>query len=172
MFELVATKLVHYLLPVFPALAFLAADLLVRWSRRTRRPLVVPAAIGAAMMIFVGILYGFVLPRIDALRISPRVAQVLKREGATHLGDAIMIDYKETSLPFSQGGTIRPQRDNEFLQHTPTSEWPRWIVLTSDVWKQTPSQIKDRFNVIDTIHGWNYADGGRVVDVLVLRKKE
>ena len=126
---------------------------------------------GVGMMVFVAILYGLVLPHVRALRISPRVAEVLQREDAIHAGDAIMIDYKETSLPFYQGGTIRPQRDDQFLEHTPTSEWPRWIVLTGDVWKKTPATIQDRFDVIDTIHGWNYADGGRVVDVMVVRKR-
>jgi 4-amino-4-deoxy-L-arabinose transferase-like glycosyltransferase len=160
MFELVATKLVHYLLPVFPPLAFLTADFLIR-----------TLVMGIGMMLLVAVMYGLVLPHIQSLRIAPRVADVLIRQGATRPGDAIMIDYKETSLAFYQGGTIRPQRDNQYLQHTSPDQWPRWIVLTADVWKQTPPSIQQRFDVIDTVHGWNYADGGRVVDVMVLRKR-
>jgi 4-amino-4-deoxy-L-arabinose transferase-like glycosyltransferase len=37
MFELVRTKLPHYMLPAFPPLAFLAADAVVRWTRGEAR---------------------------------------------------------------------------------------------------------------------------------------
>ena len=37
-------------------------------------------------------------------------ADVLRREGATGPGEAVMLDYKEPSLAFYQGGTIREHR--------------------------------------------------------------
>jgi hypothetical protein len=82
-----------------------------------------------------------------------------------------MIDYKETSLAFYQGGTIRPQRDNQYLINTPPQQWPPWIVLTDDVWEQTPARLQDRLDVVTTVSGVNYADGGRIVDVIVLRRR-
>ncbi|HVT87387.1 MAG TPA: glycosyltransferase family 39 protein [Tepidisphaeraceae bacterium] len=167
MFEIVQTKLPHYLLPVFPALAFLTADLFV--SKKT--PAKLSIGIGLAMLIVVAITYGLVLPRISDLRISPRIAQVLIDHQAIHPGDAIMIDYKETSLAFYQGGTIRPQRENKFLETTSPDLWPAWIVLTGDIWSTTPAEIKDRLDVIATVHGLNYADSMRTIDVLVLHKR-
>ena len=168
MFEIVQTKLPHYLLPTFPALAFLTSHMLIEGGKALR-----PAVwMGVGMLAAVAIAYGLVLPRIEALRISPRVAQVLVENGATKPGDVIMIDYKEPSLAFYQGGTIRPQRDNAYLNLTPPEQWPRWIVLTADIWKNTPAEVRAGLEVIATVHGWAYADGGRVVDVMVLRKRD
>lgn len=167
MFEIVQTKLVHYLLPVFPALSFLTADVVVR-SGRLRK---LGAILGITMLIVVAVAYGLVLPRVQALRISNNVAGILISEGATQIGDAIMIDYKEMSLAFYQGGTIRPQRDNKFLEKTPPEHWPRWIVLTTEIWRDTPEAIRQEFDVIGSAKGLNYAAGGRFVEVLVLRKR-
>ncbi|HMB94495.1 MAG TPA: phospholipid carrier-dependent glycosyltransferase, partial [Tepidisphaeraceae bacterium] len=167
MFEIVATKLPHYLLPIFPALAFLTADALLRRGR----PLKSIAMTGFAMFVVVAVLYALILPRTNWLRVSQRVADILIHQGATHEHDAIMIDYKEPSLAFYQGGTIREQRNNDYIHTTPPSGWPRWIVLTSEVWNQTPPPIKDQLQIIGDVKGLDYADGWRKIDVLVLRKR-
>jgi hypothetical protein len=83
----------------------------------------------------------------------------------------IMIDYKEPTLAFYQGGTIEAQRDNAYLEHTPIEWLPTWVVLTKDVWRATPEAIRLKWDVIDMIHGWSYADGSRIVDVMVIKKK-
>jgi 4-amino-4-deoxy-L-arabinose transferase-like glycosyltransferase len=167
MFEIVATKLPHYLLPVFPALAFLTAEMLLEKSRSLRTWL----RAGMAMLMAVTALYALVLPHVRQLRISPRVADILIDQNATHPGDAIMIDYKEPSLAFYQGGTIREQRDKNFLQNTPSSDWPRWIVLTREIWDAWPQAIKDQLQIVGDVNGLNYADGWRKEDVIVLRKR-
>ena len=38
-----------------------------------------------------------------------------------------MMDYKEDSLPWCEGGTVRQQRDNDFLLHNPPENWPKFI---------------------------------------------
>jgi 4-amino-4-deoxy-L-arabinose transferase-like glycosyltransferase len=250
MFEAVATKLPHYVLPTFPAIAFLTADMLIRTARqsqrwraaksqagdskprpladrlflgavlfwggaailisllpwiatiefgapnrialaamiilpilaieytrstfihfRAARPLDAAAIMGIGMLILIGISYSLYLPNAPYLQISQQVAQILRREGATYHGAAIMIDYKETSLPFYQGGTVRPEKDDRFLEHIPQMEWPRWIVLTGEIWNSTPDQIRDQFETINVVHGLNYADKMRILDVMVIRKK-
>lgn len=236
MFEIIQTKLPHYLLPTFPFLAFLTADMLHRAARKlhdnvSNRPFLMVAscwcvlvvllgsalwftawkfaplpnaaiialiaisllslewmrhvwlyfragrtsdaavAMGLGMVVVIAIIYGGFFPNAPFLRISPRVADVLVAEGATRPGDAIMIDYKETSLAFYQGGTIRPQRDDRYLESTDPSLWPRWIVVTDDVWQTTPLAIRAQFDLVRRIPGWSYADGNRLVKVLVIRRR-
>lgn len=168
MFEIVRTKLPHYILPVFPALAMLLADWVVARFRRSFR---LPLGLGTTMLVGVATLYGLILPNIQVLRISNRVADVLIKEGATKPGDVIMIDYKETSLAFYQGGTIRPNRNNKFLTMVPPEQWPGWIVLTDTIWKDTPEPIRQQFDVVAVVDGLNYADRMRMLDVIVVRRK-
>jgi hypothetical protein len=127
------------------------------------------AVMGIGMMLFVIVLYGWYLPAADYLRISPRVADVLRRDGATR--NVLMIDYKEPSLAFYQGGSIREQRDNDYLQKTSPLLWPKWLVITEAVWRTVPQDIRDNWLELDRVHGWAYADGGKIVDVLVLRNR-
>jgi 4-amino-4-deoxy-L-arabinose transferase-like glycosyltransferase len=235
MFEIVQTKLPHYLLPIFPPLAFLTADMLIRAARRLhqditnavfpwivlvwgvvvvivaslpwlavrtfgstpsltsamfiltilsieyarqvwlyfrgRRVLDAAAVMGIGMMAFVTVLYAWYLPRADFLRISPRVAEILHSNGATTRGDEMMIDYKEPSLAFYQGGTIREQTDDEYLVKTDPILLPPWAAVTDRIWKSMPDDARVRYTVVGKAHGWWYANKGQVVDVLVLRKR-
>jgi 4-amino-4-deoxy-L-arabinose transferase-like glycosyltransferase len=167
MFEIVATKLPHYLLPVFPSLAFLTAQMLIAQSRSLRswwRG-------GLAMLLAVVVVYALVLPHIPQLRVSQRLADVLIDHGATHPGDAIMIDYKEPSLAFYQGGTIRPQRDDNFLKNTPPIAWPQWMVLTQEVWDAAPPGIQQQLEIVSKVSGIDIADSFRRVQVLVVHKR-
>ena len=138
---------------------------------RAQRVLDAAAVMGIGMMIFVAVLYGWYLPGAEYLRVSPRVADALKRQGATSAGDVIMIDYKEPSLAFYQGATIREQRQNDYLQKTDDTLRPRWLVITDRIWQKTPEPIRGRWIEVDRIRGWAYADGGNTVQVLVLRRK-
>jgi hypothetical protein len=126
---------------------------------------------GIGFLVFVAALMGVYLPRADFLRISPRVAQILKDHGATVPGQVIMIDYKEPSLAFYQGGTIREQRLNRFLVETPPQDWPRWIVLTDRIWRDTPAEIQAQWDILGSVRGINYAGGGRWVEVMVLQQQ-
>jgi 4-amino-4-deoxy-L-arabinose transferase-like glycosyltransferase len=238
MFELIATKLPHYVLPTFPPLAFLMADMLVCAARRrifadrfflrivlawtgivvlislapwaalpffgapdgvamifmillpllaieygrsvyvhfrAKRPPDAAIAMGVGMMILIAVLYAGYLPHAMFLRISPQVAQILRDQSATHLGDAIMIDYKETSLAFYQGGTIRPKDDN-FFDLTPQIEWPRWVVITESAWQKMPPTVQATYEPFRSIQGLNPAgkDVARkhIVTVLILRRKD
>jgi hypothetical protein len=119
-------------------------------------------------MAIVGSLYVGYFPNAGFLRISPRVAGILHADHAEH---AIMIDYKEDTLPWYVGGSIRGERDNSFLTDTPPADWPQWIVITGNIWKKTPAAIQKQFDVQGPVHGLAYSDSARIVDVYVLRKK-
>jgi hypothetical protein len=123
------------------------------------------------------VLYIGFLPHAAFLRTSQRVADALSYYKIGP-GQVIMIDYKEDSLPWCQGGQIRAQRDNDFLTKNPAEAWPPYIVLSGEVWRRTPFEIQRQFDLLDIVRGWAYSDNppsgtgpGRVVDVFVLRKK-
>jgi 4-amino-4-deoxy-L-arabinose transferase-like glycosyltransferase len=232
--EILQTKLPHYILPAFPALAFLTADVFVRNFRGERedlrskeiriaavvlsavvalvstlpfwwlsihyhdfpwvplvlltlagpviaatvatlflqsRPMPAVVTMGCGALGLASILFGLYLPDSQPLRVPVRVADVLKAHDAVHRHDALMLEYKEPSLAFYQGGTIREYDYSlEQIAHDPAS--PRWVVTTLKVWEQTPSAIRDCFDMIgDPIRGLDYSDAMKTVDVVVVRKK-
>jgi 4-amino-4-deoxy-L-arabinose transferase-like glycosyltransferase len=233
MLELVRTKLPHYLLPAYPFLAFLTADLLVRVGRgrikaikergfvrivgvwagivvvvglapwialkwfsfdraelfgltilsvltaeyarnvyvavRAGRPLVASGVMGVGMFVLVIVLHVGFLPAAGFLQVSRQTADILKANGATTAGDEIMIDYKEPSLAFYQGGTIREESRNDYLSSVDPIFWPEWIVVTEDVWKKTPGEKQSLLEEVGSVEGWDYAGKG-VVEVKVMRR--
>ncbi|HEY7115976.1 MAG TPA: glycosyltransferase family 39 protein [Tepidisphaeraceae bacterium] len=254
MFELIRTKLPHYVLPCFPFLAILTADAIVRaireehaeWTKRgwmvavgvfcvvlallgaapwaaTETFWKILAAVGisrssvpgqplgfdrlpypamtvvsivacvfalgifvnfarrqiaraalsmaAAMFALIPLLFAWYLPSARFLHLSEEVGAYLQSVGATTRGDVSEIDYKEDSLPFYQGGTIRPQPKNAYLAAEPPEHWPTYLTITREIWNQTPDSAKAHLEVLKTFRGWAYAAKGRVVDVMVVRKR-
>src|SRR5439155_2010520 len=109
------------------------------------------------------------------LRLSVGIARILNHNGVgakeTHPGDVQMMGYKEPSLAFYQGGTIREQSENDLLtKHSPT-DWPKWLVIRQDLWDKTPAEIQQQWDVIGSSKGIDIADKGRTWTVYVLRKK-
>ena len=237
MLEIYATKLPHYLLPAYPFLAFLVANVISLARRRltnsvSDKPYMIAVSIGAgvvtlvalglvlipamsdgesgkhyfamiAMMSFIigsawyavfklsekrvvlagafmglatmvgavmlGVMY---LPHTKALQVSERVARVLADNGGTGpstAGKVVMVGYKEPSLGFYQGGTIREEEHADFLARTPQEKWPTWVVSDTTLWEAKPEQIKKQFKVLGRVRGLNVAQGPRA-DVTVLRR--
>lgn len=231
MMELVQTKLVHYILPVFPWLAYLVAralwqcftgrrDDLVRklavfgaaiWSIAVlamsflpwlalskftglpimmmsifslagacwaalvlvlfycKKPRTAALSMGVGMFVLIAILCGGYLPRAEFLRLSPRLAAHLPVATDTQPGALRMIGYKEQSLAFYQGGTIDDAPVNFFAIHPP-AQWPEYLVIQSDAWQKQPQSVHDAYRQYAVEVGLNYAGGGKVVQVLVLRR--
>jgi len=233
MVEFMGTKLPHYFLPAYPALAYLvafairkrilgeahdlrslpfrvgtavwglavAAIVILPWlAARTYRPLPWGAmgvltcigllyagsvcwlvfsrrfkhafiAMGVGMFVSVVVAFKLYLPRADFLRISVRVARVLIDHGATHRGDVKMVDYKEPSLGFYQGGTIREVEKKSELISRPLSEWPHWVVITREAWEMIPAGERPQLRIIESVKGLVYADQARRVEVMIVEKK-
>ena len=120
------------------------------------------------MTLVIAAMYVGYLANAPFLRTSQRVAQVLREEGAVDPGDAVMIDYKEDSLAFYQGGTIRAA--DATLFDAPRADWPMWVVISHRAWGVLPPAVRDEFDVVERVRGWWYVKG-RTVEVLVLRKR-
>ncbi len=231
MFEIVRTKLPHYMLPTFPPLACLTADALVRGIRKRhhafadrgffiavmlwmvivgmlslvpwmavrkfdipnfgtallsagtlayvacvfamlamRRLRGAAVAMGTGFGVIVLIAYLAYLPNATFLRLSPRIAQDMLARGATVPGEEIMIDYKEPSLAFHQGGTLRERKD-DFLNVTPVEQWPKWMVMTDTIWTALPPAKQAALETIGTYRGLNLADKARVTDIRLTERK-
>jgi hypothetical protein len=150
-----------------------AAAVLLLFSFRKLRPALL--AMGVGMIALMIALFGLYLPRVEQLKLSESIAAILKANGggadSTQPGDVQMIGYKEPSLAFYQGGTIREQSENDFLQTHPQGEWPHFLVIREDVWQSLPDEIKTQLEVLGSARGWEYADRGRMWSVFVARKR-
>ena len=231
--EILQTKLPHYMLSAFPALAVLTADAIVRCLRgeardlesrpmraaalawglaalalatvpwwwiafkfrdfdwlallsltvlgvclpvavnvllRMRRPAVALACMGIGSMGLVALLFGIYFPRCQPLRLPLRIAQVLKDHDVVYPGQVKMLDYKEPSLAFYQGGTIREAKHSlETIEHLDTA--PPWMVVSRQIWDQTPAEVRGQLQQVAEFKGLNYSDSLRPADVLVVKKK-
>jgi len=150
-----------------------AASVLMLFARRRLVASCVTMGLGA--MAILTMVLGVYLPNAPFFGLSEQLAEVLKAEGATHPGDVVMACYKEPSLAFYQGGTIREAAQNDYLRCTPLQQWTKWVVLPDSEWRRTPADLREHFQVVGTVHGCNYAgavDGHRVLDVVVIRRTQ
>ncbi len=127
-------------------------------------------AIGVGMICVTGLLYGIYLPRAQFLRLSILAADVLRANGVTHPGQSLMTDYKEPSLAFYQGGTIR-EALSPVIVRGEYDRWKPWMVMTRDVWNRSPDAVRARLEVVAHFHGLAVADAMRDVDVMVVRTR-
>lgn len=134
-------------------------------------------AMGVGSMLILGLVFTAFLPHATFLQTSERVAAVLKSHGATGPGQQTkMIEYKEPSLAYYQGGTIVEERLAHYFDETPAEKWPQWAVLPKSIWDRTSAAARSKLEEVgQPVRGLDYAgkvDGQRVVEVVVVRKKE
>ena len=142
----------------------------VVWSLRRRQPAGAVAAMGLGMMCIIAILYGIYLPRARFLRLSILAANVLRAHGATGPGQSLMVDYKEPSLAFYEGGTIREMEHSQTVISGKTDQWTSWMVITGDVWNRSSPAVRAHLQVIAHFRGLSVADSMRDVDVMIVHK--
>jgi 4-amino-4-deoxy-L-arabinose transferase-like glycosyltransferase len=163
--------------------------------RKTQEAL---AAMGLGGLLLFAVIFRVYLPNCEYLKLSVRAAEVLRANGATARGQAVMLDYKEPSLAFYQGGTIRERSNTiltpEMLTVTPPAqreareaalkatghkwvELPDWAVVTREVWDRSAprrpgdADARGLLDVVATFRGLDIADGMRNVEVMVIRRK-
>jgi len=128
--------------------------------------------LGVGMVIMLAILYIAIFPKLDFVQLSERLANDLKKMGAyganTHVA---MIGYAEPSLAFYQGGGAREQLP-DYLQTTPQSQWPRWIVISIQNWENVPPNVQHKLIPRAVETGFNYSHGGKKENVLILENPQ
>ncbi len=132
-----------------------------------RRILLASACMGILSAGCVLILWTLVVPQCAALNLPRRVAGKLIELGATRPGQVVMIEYKEPSLAFYQGGTIREESSTAYLESPAAAAQ---LVVTN---RQTldASPARDRWEIVDSFRGFNVARKPLVWDVVILRRK-
>ncbi len=80
-----------------------------------------------------------------------------------------MLDYKEPSLAFYQGGTIREETALVATDKLLSSS-PPWLVMTDQVYNAKATD-RTRLEVVASFKGLDLSAGLRVIEVLVVRKK-
>jgi hypothetical protein len=162
------TRASFFVAPV--GVAYAVAVLLLFNFQRIRAALL---TMGLGMIALMITLFAIYLPRVEQLKLSQSIAAILKAHGggaeSTQPGDVQMIAYKEPSLAFYQGGTIREQSENDFLQTHPQAEWPRFVTIREDIWQKLPDATKAELEVLGTARGWAYAAGGKMWTIYVVR---
>jgi hypothetical protein len=158
------------MMAVSAAACVVAAMVLVQFARA--RIAAGAGWMGGGTFLVMGLLFALYLPRARFLHLSEEVGAYLQSVRAAGKGQVYMIDYKEDSLPFYQGGTIRPQAKNAYLATEPPESWPKFLVITREIWDKTPPPARERLEVLKTFKGWAYAAKGRVVEVMVVQKEQ
>ena len=118
--------------------------------------------------VIILIIYTLYLPNAPFLWLPRQIGEALQKADATHRGDVIMIDYREDSVPYYQGGTIAAAEENFFQTHPP-SQWPRWVVISKQAWTRIPA-ASTAYRIHSRFHGMAYARRGAIMDVFILER--
>ncbi|HEY8748345.1 MAG TPA: glycosyltransferase family 39 protein [Tepidisphaeraceae bacterium] len=135
----------------------------------TQRPALALISMGTGSMALGITLFGVYFPSATPLRLSIRTAKVLTDNGVTHPGQSLMLDYKEPSLAFYQGGTIREAKHSlPVVQDLKTA--PPWLVMTREIWNQAGPEARAQMEIIGTpLRGYNYSDSLRPADLFIVK---
>ncbi len=137
-------------------------------------------AMGLGFMLLMGVLLAGYLPSAEFLQLPLRAGRALQQAGATQSGQVQMVQYKEPSLAYYQGGTIREQPLENLLNETPSEQWPRWIIMPLGLWQTVKPEIQQRLEVINPAPGAPPLRGldvagkigpSRWVELVILRKR-
>jgi 4-amino-4-deoxy-L-arabinose transferase-like glycosyltransferase len=131
------------------------------------QPAAIAMGVGTSLLIIM--LFGTLFPNFHFLQISERIANDLPPNARGPNAPLAMIGYVEPSLAFYQGGGARECAD-DYLQATPTSQWPTWIAINQTAWNNVPPQIQQFLHLQATEQGIAYATTGRPETVMLLRK--
>lgn len=144
--ELIPTKLIHYLLPLYPWVAMLGVWYLQKW-----RP-AVKGTIGAALVVFPVLLAG-VFPAIDNLWITEKIYNYAVRDQ-----DILIVGYEEPSAVFRLGTKITFGKTVEDIQKF--IERPHGQIFIDSA--SFPTIDFNTLKFVREISGFNYNKGKAV----------
>lgn len=142
----------------------------VCWMFFARRPRAALISMGGGALVFAALAFGLFFPRARPFRGSIEVARVLRAHEVVHPHEVLMLDYKEPSLAFYQGGTIREAKHWRPVMSNLDAA-PPWLVMTRQVWEGAPQSARDRLEIVASFNDFDYSDSFRMPVLIVARKK-
>jgi len=124
------------------------------------------AAMGVMMAVLFPLVFSFVVPRLWFMQLGRSVGEDLRGRGAVGVGNVVMVGFREPSLAFYQGGTIREAETGALATTAAT-----WATVTQSVWSIAPDAARSRWYIVSSHSGIAYADKPEVIDVLILRRR-
>lgn len=170
MMSLVATKLPHYVLPIWPALAIVCA---AWFARKARFRLC--AVIAVCMLIAQQLVAQVGLRLFEGQKLTPQVVSAIRARDVQEL-DVLAVRFGEPSLVFYLWPQhVQIEGSLEAMATWKIENGPSLLIvpkreLSDDTWHQ-PAQ-PDRFELIAEVEGFNYSTGDWLTLVIIGRDLE
>jgi len=125
-------------------------------------------AMAGGFAVLIVVLLAVVLPSIGGLMASRTVGGRLVSLGAGGDTPVAMLDYREPSLAFYQGGGAREVDLSALAAENP----PAWAVITDAGWSHLPAEVRSRYRVIGPpTSAVLYNDGWGVEEILIIHRQ-
>jgi len=126
------------------------------------------AMMGIGMAILITMIVGQILPLLPRLNASREMGMELGKLGAGGQTTVAMIDFREPSLAFYQGGGAREIDAGALRKANP----PEWAVITKDGWSHLSQAVQTNYQIVGQPHPvLIYNDGKQIKRVLIIHKK-
>jgi hypothetical protein len=132
-----------------------------------RRVAAAAACMGGGLALLAAILFAAILPGIAPLGASRWIGAKLNDLGAGGNTRVAMIDYREPSLAFYQGGGARETDVSALNSPTP----PDWAVMTTAAWGKLMAATQNGYGVMnDPKTVLIYNDGWKIVQLIIIHR--
>jgi 4-amino-4-deoxy-L-arabinose transferase-like glycosyltransferase len=131
------------------------------------RPVAGFIAMGSGMAVTIVLLYTVWAPRTWYLQLPRELGADLVAAGADEKDESKMIGFREPSMAWYQGGTIREDENGALLPR----KGPAFFVVSQENFDDLPPSAKAMYSIVSTRRGVVYAQSRKVKTVLLIRRE-
>jgi hypothetical protein len=125
-------------------------------------------AMGLGSAVCVVLLYTWLVPSLAFITAPRDVGLRLRELGGGGSTPVAMVDFREPSLAFYQGGGAREQEEGDIV----TGLKQNWLVVSREAWLRVPPDVQARYVAVDPPRRvFMLAGSLRITDILILHKK-
>ena len=153
------------------AIALWVGIALASWATveqvRRKRLLAAAGTMGVAFWTVIAFAFGVFWPLTPSLTLARRVGTELRSLQLGESGTARIVNFREPSVEFYQGGTMRGVVDPSTL--AAFAERPRWLIVDGKSWPDQPFAVRAGWTARRTYRGLNFVtDGLSQREILIL----